>query len=112
MHRSRSLLSGAIMGVVSYLFLAVWMGGDRNFALVMSTIVGVAIFSVVGTGKDVRGAAADAAWQAAAPDLPPQSERAALERSQTHIPAPEAPERVAARPAGRARRPAKASTRR
>jgi hypothetical protein len=76
------------MAVVAYLFLAVWMRGDVYFALLMGVIVGVAVASVVGTAKDPRNIAADAAWEAAAPDLPPGSERAALERDQTHMPGP------------------------
>jgi hypothetical protein len=89
MHRSRGLATGALVAVVCYLFLAVWMRGDVRFAILMSLIVGLGVASVVGTAKDPRNIAADAAWQAAAPDLPPGSERRELVRDQTHMPGPQ-----------------------
>ncbi len=88
MHRTRALATGAVMGVVAFLYLAGWMRGDVLLSLVLSLMVAIAIASVVGTAKDTHNAAADAEWLAAAPDLPPFSERTSLERSQAHIAAP------------------------
>jgi hypothetical protein len=76
------------MGVVLFLYLAGWMRGDVRLSLVLSSMVAIAIASVVGTAKDSHNAAADAEWLAAAPDLPPFSERTNLERSQAHMAPP------------------------
>jgi hypothetical protein len=56
--------------------------------------LGLAVFSVVVTGTDAHDAAADAAWQAAAADLPPVSDRVALERDQVSMPGPVKPKRA------------------
>jgi GNAT superfamily N-acetyltransferase len=50
------------------------------FAALASMALGLAILAVVGTCSDDNGAALDAAWRAAAPDLPPVSDRFTLEQ--------------------------------
>ena len=92
----RGLVIGAIVGGVMYVYLTfTWLRATQWFAVVASVGLGLAIFAVVGTRSDGRGAAQDAAWRAAAPDLPPVSDRAALEEGQVRIPAPARPRKRA-----------------
>ena len=83
-----SRLYSAIVGCLLYGFLTIWMHAVEWFAAPASMALGLAILAVVGTRRDDKGAALDAAWRAAAPDLPPVSDRVALEQAQTHIPGP------------------------
>lgn len=109
MSRMRGLVFGVVTGGVAYLFLTLWMRGNSTFDMVLSTVLGVAVFSVVGTGKDERNVLADAAWQAAAPDLPPYSERLVLEHSQTRMPGPDRPRPRTEREGRRTGQPEEAS---
>jgi hypothetical protein len=84
----RSLVTSAIVGGLLYGFLTIWMHGVEWFAALASMALGLAILAVVGTRGDDNGAAPDAAWRAAAPDLPPVSDRVALEQAPIHIPGP------------------------
>ena len=84
----RAWVYGVTTGGASFVFLTLWMRGNMPFDALISVIIGVAIVSVVGTGKDERNVSADAAWQAAAPDLPPYSERVALEHDHYPMPVP------------------------
>jgi MFS superfamily sulfate permease-like transporter len=104
MHRTRALLTGLAVGIVSCLYLLLWMRWSIAISGAMSAVVGLAIASVVGTGHADRRDSADAAWEAAAPDLPPHSERVAMEQSQSNIPAPVAPTKSGRR-ASRAAKP-------
>ena len=108
MHRYRALAYGAIMALVALAYLMLWMRWNLLVSGSLSLIVFLAIASVVGTAKNPRRSAAYAAWTAASPDLPPQSERAALELSQKKLdrgPAPVAETATASRPRGTAARP-------
>ena len=91
MQRLRGLAVGAIVGGVLFGFLILWMHAVQLLAAISSVCLGLAIMAVVGTGRDERGLAADAAWRAAAPDLSPVSDRVAMERSQAHLPGPPKP---------------------
>jgi len=86
-------MAGTLIGVPVILFLLFWMHATREFGIVIGCGLGLAVFSVVATGTDAHDAAADAAWQAAAPDLPPVSVRTALERDQASMPGPVKPKR-------------------
>lgn len=98
MLRARGLLAGALVGIPVILFLLLWMHATREFGIVVGCGIGFAIFMVVATGTDAHDAAADAAWQVAAPDLPPVMDRAAMERDQASMPGPVKPKRGGALP--------------
>ena len=87
----RGLVVGAIVGVLLFAFLTMWMHAIDWLAIVSSLTLGLAVMAVVGTGRDDMGVASDAAWRAAAPDLPPVVDRIAMERAQAHLPAPTKP---------------------
>jgi hypothetical protein len=83
-----SRLYSAIVGGLLYGFLTIWMHAVEWFAALASMALGLAILAVVGTCSDDNGAALDAAWRAAAPDLPPVSDRFTLEQDPIRIPGP------------------------
>ena len=87
----RGVAIGAIVGGLLYAFLSMWMHAIDWLAIVSSLTLGLAVMAVVGTGRDDVGVASDAAWRAAAPDLPPVVDRIAMERAQAHLPAPTKP---------------------
>ena len=82
----RGLVISAIVGGLLYGFLTIWMHGAEWFAALASMALGLAILAVVGTRGDDNGAAIDAAWRAAAPDLPPVSNRLNLEQAPVRVP--------------------------
>jgi len=82
----RGLVTSAIVAGLLYGFLTIWMHGVEWFAALASLTLGLAILAVVGTRSDDNGAAIDAAWRAAAPDLPPVSDRLNLEQAPIRIP--------------------------
>ncbi len=67
-------------------FMVVFLGASWLFALIASGAIAIGILAVVLTRTSERDVAADAAWVAASPDLPPASDRRALERSQIPVP--------------------------
>jgi|ERR1035437_1041654 hypothetical protein len=87
----RGVLVGAIVGGLLYGFLIVWMHAIDWLAIASSLTLALAVMAVVGTSSDDQGTASDVAWRAAAPDLPPVLDRAAMEKAQTHIPGPSKP---------------------
>ena len=87
----RGLVSGAILGAILYGFLTIWMHAVEWLAAPASLALGLAILAVEGTRRDDNGAALDAAWRAAAPDLPPVLDRFAMEQAQIRIPGPSMP---------------------
>ena len=99
MQKLRGLIAAAIVGVPLGAFLFYSLHATVEIAAIVASGVGLAIFAVVATGADAHGAAADEAWRKAAPDLPPASDRVALERTQAAMPGPE----KARRPGQRAR---------
>jgi len=82
------LVISAIVGGLLYGFLTIWMHGVEWFSALASMALGLAILAVVGTRGDDDGAALDAAWRAAAPDLPPASDRVTLEQAPIRISGP------------------------
>jgi hypothetical protein len=102
--RIRGLIVGTLVGVALMAFVTVSLHATQLVGLLGGLFVGLSIFAVVATKEDPSDSAADAAWRKAAPDLPPVSDRAAIERRQSSMPGPQsdrrpAPARVAA-PAG------------
>ncbi len=89
MQKVRGLIAGTLVGVPLGAILYFSLHATIEIAALAGSAVGLSIFAVVATGTDARGRAADAAWQDAAPDLPPASDRIAMERSQATMPGPE-----------------------
>lgn len=84
----RGFAIGAIVGGLLYAFLILWMHAIDWLAVISSVSLGLSVMAVVGTGRDDAGVAADAAWRAASPDLPPVVDRVAMEQAQARIPGP------------------------
>jgi hypothetical protein len=97
MRALQGLGSAAVVGSVFSVFLVGWLGATWPFAIGASIVLGLGIVAVVGTRASDRDSAADAAWLRAAPDLPPASDRRALEAAQTAMPGPERTPRSRAR---------------
>jgi hypothetical protein len=89
MQRLRGVLAGTLVGVGLAVYVALWLHGVREVAILIGAGVGLPIGLVVGTRTDAHDAAADEAWRGAAPDLPPASDRMALERQQAQMPGPD-----------------------
>jgi hypothetical protein len=87
----RGLVVGAIVGALLYFFLTLWMHAIDWLAAISALGLGLSVMAVVGTGRDEQGIAADLAWRAAAPDLPPVMDRVNMERGQAHLPSPPKP---------------------
>lgn len=79
MQRVRGLISGAVVGVPLGVFMILLLHAVVWAAALGGGLVGLAIFAVVATRSDAHEEAADAAWQEAASDLPPVSDRVPLE---------------------------------
>lgn len=88
MQKVRGLISAILVGAPLAAFLGFWLHATREFAALIGTGIGVAVFAVVATRSDAHDEAADLAWQAAAPDLPPVSDRVVLQRTQAAMPGP------------------------
>jgi hypothetical protein len=98
LQKVKGLLAASLVGLPLAAWLFYSLHATVEIAALAGSAVGLAIFAVVSTGADARGTAADEAWREAAPDLPPASERAALERNQASMPGPEKGRRVNPRP--------------
>ncbi len=98
MQRVRGLIAAILVGVPLGLFLLITLHATREVSVLIGSCVGVAVFAVVATGPDPRDEAADAAWQEAAHDLPPVSDRVILERVQATMPGPGRPRPPGAHP--------------
>ena len=98
MQRLKGLIGATLVGVPLWALFFFSLHATREIATLAAAVVALAIFVVVATGTDARGAAADAAWRKAAPDLPPVSDRVVLERNQSTIPGPEKGRRTSLRP--------------
>ena len=97
MQRLRGLITGALVGVPLGIFVTVTLHATREYAVLIGSAVGLAVFAVVATGTNARDELADAAWREAAPDLPPVSDRIILERTQANMPGPGKQRRTGAR---------------
>ena len=97
MQRIRGLIAGTLVGVPLGVFVTITLHATREVAALIGFAVGLAVFAVVATGTNPQDEAADAAWRAAAPDLPPASDRIVLERTQASMPGPIKQKRTGAR---------------
>ena len=97
MQRVRGLIAGALVGVPLGIFILFTLHATREAAALVGFAVGLAVFVVVATGTDARDQIAEAAWREAAPDLPPFSDRTALEQSQVTMPGPQKHRRTGGR---------------
>ncbi|MGZ6267979.1 MAG: hypothetical protein ACXWM8_01895 [Candidatus Limnocylindrales bacterium] len=88
MQRLRGVITGSLVGFVLAAYVGYWLHGVREAAILAGAGIGFAIALVVGTRRDPADAAADEAWREVAPDLPPFSDRTALEASQANMPGP------------------------
>jgi hypothetical protein len=93
MQRLRGLFAGFAVGIPLAAFMVVWLQASPQLGALLAGFIGVAIFAVVASRSDKGDLASDVAWRAAASDLPPTAERAAMELAQTSIPAPGKPRR-------------------
>jgi hypothetical protein len=89
LQRVRGLIAATLVAVPLAFFLWFSLHATLWFVGIIAGGVGAAIFATVATRSDANDEAADAAWREAAPDLPPVSDRAALERDQASMPGPE-----------------------
>jgi hypothetical protein len=111
LRRVRGLAAALIVGIPVTLFLLLWMHATREFGLIMGGCVALSVFAVVATGTDAHDAAADAAWQVAAQELPPVSDRAAIELNQASMPGPQKQRQGGGKPReGRSQTPPVSST--
>jgi hypothetical protein len=99
LQKVRGLVAAVLVGAPLAAFLMFWLHATREFAGLCVLGIGLAIFAVVATRSDAHDEAADLAWQAAAPDLPPVSDRVALERTQAVMLGP-SKKKATPRPAG------------
>jgi hypothetical protein len=88
MQKVRGVLVAVLIGVAVFTFVTVWLHAVPVAALIISSAVALAVVLVVTTRTDSNDEAADAAWREAAPDLPPVSDRRALEVAQASMPGP------------------------
>jgi hypothetical protein len=95
LQRVRALVPGFLVGLPVALLVYLWLHATREFAVLIGLVIGTAIFLVVSTSTDGSEIAADDAWREAAPDLPPFSDRMAMERDQASIPGPETAHKTA-----------------
>jgi hypothetical protein len=89
LQRLRGVLAGTLVGAGLAVYVAFWLHGVREVAILVGAGIGLAIGLVVGTRTDAHDAAGDEAWRSAAPDLPPIRDRMALERLQATMPGPD-----------------------
>jgi hypothetical protein len=100
LQRLRGIIAALAVGAPLTAFLHLWLHAPIEFAAVISGVLGIAIFAIVATRSDAHEDAADKAWLEASPDLPPMSDRIALERDQVSMPGPVKP-----RAAGKRQKP-------
>jgi hypothetical protein len=89
LQRAKGLIAAILVAVPLALYLWLWLHATLWFTAIIAGGVGAAIYATVATRSDAHDEAAEAAWREAAPDLPPASDRAALERDQASMPGPE-----------------------
>jgi len=80
--------AAVVVGVPLGLYFHFWLRGTLPFTALLVGVMSLGIIIVVGTRSDEADAAADLAWRAAAPDLPPVSDRRSMEAAQRHMPGP------------------------
>jgi hypothetical protein len=85
----RGLGSAIVVGILLCIFLVLGLHATWPFAISAGGLEALVIMLVVGTRSSEKDAAADDAWLTAAPDLPPSSDRRAMETAQSRISDPE-----------------------
>ena len=110
MQRVRGIIAAALVGLPLSAFLWFWLHAPIEVAALISIVLGVAIFMIVATRSDSHDEASDAAWREASPDLPPVSDRLALERDQVAMPGPEKPAKSRSRDGQQVAQPIVASS--
>ena len=103
MRALQSLGSAIVVGSVFSFFLVGLLGATWPFAIFSSLVLGIGIIAVVATQSSEKEGEADAAWLEAAPDLPPGSDRRAMEMAQATMPGPEKTRRERRSSRGRGR---------
>ena len=78
-----------VVGILLSIFLVLGLHATWPFAIGSGGAQALAIMLVVGTRSSEKDAEADDAWLTAAPDLPPSSDRKAMEAVQSQMPGPE-----------------------
>jgi hypothetical protein len=91
LQRVRGIIAATLVGLPLSAFLWFWLHAPIEVAVAISLALGIAIFAIVATRSDAHDEAADVAWREVAPDLPPASDRVAMERDQISMPGPEKP---------------------
>jgi hypothetical protein len=89
MRALQGLGSAIVVSSVFCFFLVGLLGATWPFAIGSGLVLGLGIIAVVGTRSSEKDVAADAAWREAAWDLPPASDRRAMELAQSAMPGPE-----------------------
>ncbi len=97
MRALQGLGSAIVVSSVFCFFLVGLLGATWPFAIGSGLVLGLGIIAVVGTRSSEKDVAADTAWREAAPDLPPASDRRAMELAQTTMPGPEKARRIGGR---------------
>ena len=85
----QGLGSAIIVGMLLSIFLVLGLHATWPFAIGAGVAQALAIMAVVGTRSSEKDVETDDAWLAAAPDLPPSSDRKAMEAMQSRMPGPE-----------------------
>jgi hypothetical protein len=96
LQRVRGIIAATLVGLPLSAFLWFWLHAPIEVAILISVVLGVAVFAIVASRSDAHDDASDVAWKLAAPDLPPTMDRTAMEREQMSMPGPEKPARSAA----------------
>jgi hypothetical protein len=91
MRTLRGLATAFGVGGSFGVFMAVMLGATWQFSVAASALIGLAIAAVILSQTSEADLAADAAWTAAAPDLPPASDRRSLEQNVLEVPGRVAP---------------------
>jgi hypothetical protein len=87
--RTLKALGPALLVSIAFSWWMVNMlGSGWLFAISFSSVIGFGIFAVVRSRPTEEDRLADEAWKSAVADLPPVSDRRALEQSQEAIPGP------------------------
>ena len=100
MRALQGLGSAIVVSGLFCFFLVGLLGATWPFALGSGLVLGLGIIAVVGTRASEKDVAADAAWREAAADLPPASDRRAMELAQSTMPGPEKARRNRGRDSG------------
>jgi len=89
MRTLKALGPALVVSIAFSWWLVNMLGAGWVFAIGSSSLIGLSIFAVIRSRPTQGDWLADEAWRAAAPDLPPVSDRRSLEQAQEAIPGPE-----------------------